>query len=51
MASLAARSAYAGPPTNESIQARAAAYTSSAGTTLSTRPMRSASSAFTNRPE
>ena len=51
MASLAARNAYAGPPTNVRIQASADAYTSSAGTTLSTSPIRSASSAATNRPE
>ena len=39
MASLAARSASAGPPTYCATRARAAAYTSSASTTSSTRPI------------
>ena len=48
---LAARSAAVGPSANARAASNAASYTSSpSGTTLSTRPMRSASSAFTNRP-
>ena len=39
MASFAARTAYAGPPTYRETHSRAAEYTSSAGTTRSTRPI------------
>src|ERR671920_1427806 len=50
-ASLAARNAYAGPPTYRSTRRRAAAYTSPGGVTSSTSPMASASAASTKRPE
>src|SRR5690606_31560123 len=51
MASLASRSACAGPPTYGRARASACPYTSAAGTTPSASPIRSASSAVTIRPE
>ena len=50
MTSLAARRAYDAALANWEAHVTASSYTSSAGTTLSTRPMASASSALTNRP-
>ena len=50
MHSLAARSAQGAAFANPRAQASAAAYTSSAGTTRSTMPIASASSALMNRP-
>src|SRR5947208_3114873 len=50
IASFAARRAYAGPSANFDAQPRAASYTCSSGTTSSTSPIRSASSAATKRP-
>ena len=48
--SLAARRAYDAASANCRAHVTASSYTSSAGTTLSTRPIASASSALTNRP-
>src|SRR6266581_660446 len=50
MACLAARSATAGPVAYLATRPRAASYTSASGTTLSTRPICSASAAATKRP-
>jgi len=47
---LAARRASAGPDTNCPANLVAAPYTSASGTTVSTRPIRRASSASTNLP-
>ena len=51
MAALAARSASAGPATKRETSSTAAGTRRRAATTLSTRPIASASSAPTNRPE
>ena len=50
MAAFAAAIASAGPFANFAAIASAVGYTSAFGTTASTRPISSASSAFTNRP-